>query len=247
MHLRTKRKNCKNSTSISYMKKAFTLLTIVTLALSVTACGKKKVKKERPPYITPSYQPSDEQVQSNIASYAVVPITKEQYPKTYATWGKDGVRYLNSLTHRVAEEAVKHWGGCGYVHMVELQADQAKSNKPIFNVTCSFTPSGKKWERYIVPTAAIDTSGIPNLDGSKSSCISDKEFLSACIDSAKSQSTSPDSFTTDMTYNKVFRTIDGEDITVTLPFKINYGEKHIAFCSFKKDGKLVKTNIEKDD
>ncbi|MBS7327391.1 MAG: hypothetical protein KIG68_01385 [Oxalobacter sp.] len=117
-------------------KKWISLILAMSVAITMTACGKKA-----PPKTTEASKPTTTQVSENpadkIMDGAVLTYTKQSFPKTYAQWGADGVARINKLMPKAALLAASS-PRCDKVVQVDLSPSRSIPKKEaVFFVNCN--------------------------------------------------------------------------------------------------------------
>ena len=93
-------------------------------------------------YIPTPITPKVVNLDTQVAEYAIDDINSQNYPDTYASWGKSKIDWINSMQRPAAKYVLENYN-CDHVEMVALSPSKSiKPNTVVFNVDCT---NGKRF------------------------------------------------------------------------------------------------------
>ena len=198
------------------MKGCLTVFVVLFLAIiiigQVTACRNDDKPNDR--IEQQQTQKSNEIIEEEdrISPYAVLPITKQGYPKLYAKWGDDGVRRINSLMPLAAEKAATS-PDCDKVIIVDISTQRSIPGKKIvFFVDC------ENGERFYVSDSDLQEENLVQSQKKKMSALSDGDAITYCVDAVKAKLKYPHSFKRKFGSTSVYRGGRTGNVVVSFDF-----------------------------
>lgn len=167
----------------------------------------------------------------DIAEHAVMPITQESYPKTYAAWGADGIERINALMQPAAE-IVASSPGCDRLDMLGLSERSYPPDNIVFYADCA---NGKRF--YITEGEILGKRKVVS-QNDKAGWLDERQLLEISQEAVRARVKKPCSFTG----ASVYRAVVGRTV-VTVEFEVvdDAGTVAVAKCYF--DG-LSLTEVE---
>lgn len=157
------------------------------------------------------------EVGEKIAKYAISPITRSGYPKTYAKWGRKNIKKINELLEPVAL-FVASSNECDRLDLVELSGNRSEPpEKIVFFADCE---NGK---RFYVSEDDLNNKKKARSQTNKMSSVSDMDAITSCIGEVKGTLLFPSSFNHYVTSNLVYRAPTAGNVVVTFNFNENNG------------------------
>ncbi len=195
----------KNSLNSSAWKVWYSLLIVIF----IIGCGEPKTTESK------NTEKQEEAIQHipRIASHAVIPITKESYPKLYKKWGKAGVDRINELMPLAAKK-VSESPECDEVDYVEISQERSISGKKIvFFVDC------RNRKRFYVDESDLRIESGVLSQTKKMSSISDADAIKIAEAAVKSELTNPLSYKRKFGSTSVYRAETTGNIVVQFEFE----------------------------
>lgn len=146
-----------------------------------------------------------------IDSSAVTPITKEEYPKLYAAWGKSGFKRINDLLPLAAEKAALS-PSCDKVSYVGVSERSVLKKEIIFFVDC------ENGERFYISELDLKPGSVVRTQSEKTATVTDSFAISLSESAVKQRLTYPTSFNRDPWSTIVRRHKETGNITVEFDF-----------------------------
>ena len=147
-----------------------------------------------------------------IAPGAVAPMTRDDYPKTFAKWGAAGVKKINELAPRAAAFAARS-SECDRVEIVELSDARSIPGKSIV-----FFADCRNGKRFYVSDTDIAAGNEVVSQTAKMANMDDGEAILACEIAVKAQIKSLDGFAAHADANQIMSWLG--EITSPKPAKI---------------------------
>ena len=152
-----------------------------------------------------------------IAPGAVSPMTREDYPKTFAKWGAAGVKKINEMAPRAAAFAARS-SECDRVEIVELSDARSIPGKSIV-----FFADCRNGKRFYVSDTDIAAGNEVVSQTAKMANMDDGEAILACEIAVKAQLQYPSSFKQKMLSSSVRRAETTGNVVVTFDFEAMNG------------------------
>lgn len=160
-----------------------------------------------------------------IADNAVMPITQNSYPKTWAAWGEKGIERINALMQPAAE-IVASSPGCDRLEVLELSTQRSTPpDNIVFFADCS---NGK---RFFITEAEILAGRKVVSQNEKSGWLEDQQLIEICQEAIKARLKTPCSFDGASVYKAVVgRTV----VTIEFSTVVSIGADtpNVAKCYF---------------
>lgn len=199
------------------MKRCLTTAVVLFLAIiiigQITACRSNDKPNDRIEQ-QPTQQKSNEIIEDEgrISPDAVLPITKQGYPKLYAKWGDDGIRRINELMPLAAEKAAAS-PDCDEVIIVDISTQRSIPGKKIvFFVDC------ENGERFYVSDSDLQEENLVRSQKKKMSALSDGDAITYCVDAVKARLKFPRSFKRKFGSTSVYRGGRTGNVVVSFDF-----------------------------
>lgn len=170
----------------------------------------------------------------SIAEGAVLPITRESYPKTHAAWGDEGIRRINELMQPAAE-IVASSPRCDRLHTVALSESRSTPpDKIVFFADCD------NGERFFITEEEVLAKRQSVSQNEKSKWLDEQQLVEICHEAIRARVNGPCIFAD----ASVYRAVAGRTVVtveVELPNEAENQAKAFAKCFF--DG-LSLTEVE---
>ncbi|AVS67848.1 hypothetical protein C8245_21185 [Paracidovorax avenae] len=145
----------------------------------------------------------------DIAEGAVMPITRDGYPKTHAAWGDDGIQRINALMWPAAE-IVASSPGCDRLEILALS--EVRSSPPDKIVFYADSANGK---RFFITEDEVIAKRQTVSQNDKARWLDDQQLLEICREAVRARLTGPCSFSG----GTVYRAVAGRTV-VTLQYAL---------------------------
>ena len=156
---------------------------------------------------------SSAQANPKIDDYAVIPLTKADYPKLYKEWGSKGFKKINALMPKAAEKAAAS-NECDKVIMANISTQRSKSpSKIVFFVDCQ---NNKRF--YIEDNDLTSNSAIESQEA-KIAKITDMAAIDGCDSAIKAQLNNPLTFDRKILSTQVIRGKQVGNVIVRFEFE----------------------------
>lgn len=132
-----------------------------------------------------------------IADGAVMPITREQWPKTFAAWGEQGIERINALMQPAAEIAASS-PECDKLEILGLS--DSRSSPPDIIVFYADCANGKRF--YVTEGDVLAKREVVTQD-EKATWLDDQQLIEISQEAVKARLNRPCSFLSAMVYRAV--------------------------------------------
>ncbi|MNS07281.1 hypothetical protein D3C72_387200 [compost metagenome] len=159
---------------------------ISTMAVALAGCGDGGGVQSEPAALVSAEPAETAAVTAPIEPGVYEPYTRDQYPKTFATWGNAGVKRVDALRAAAAETVAKN-PVCDKVAYAGLSDNRSQApDRPIVFVDCENGQRFYLGENDVGSSVASQTQ--------KSSRFTRSELVGLCTQSVQSQLNFPSTF-----------------------------------------------------